>query len=215
MSAEIVDLLDRRGLRSDPVLMQVEAYWDGLRNGRDAPERAEVDPRGLSGVLPNCFVLERIAPGLAQFRVAGQAICDQMGLEMKGVPFSTMFLPEARDQLESVLERVFSEPETVRMVVTSPGGLKGKRLEGQMLLLPLRSDQGSITRAMGCVVLNGLHGQKPRRLDIAAVAQRMIPQGRPLLTRPGAEDTPRPRQRGAAEVVELRARPDPATNGSP
>ncbi len=203
-NAEIVNLSVWRNARCHPVLMQVEAYWDGLRNGRDAPSRAEVDPRGLSGILRHCFILERIAPGMARFRVAGQELCDRMGMEMKGLPFSSMFLPEARDQLESVLERVFAAPETARLTVRSPGGFRRSQVDGQLLLLPLRSDLGAITRVMGAIAMDSLDGRKPRRLDIVAAEQRVIPKGRSFGARPdeGARPAGAP-----GEVVELRFPP--------
>jgi len=32
--------------------------------------RSQIDPRGLEQVLPSAFILERIAPGVARFRIA-------------------------------------------------------------------------------------------------------------------------------------------------
>lgn len=178
MSAEIVSLSAARTVRANPVLMQVEAYWDGLRNGRPAPSRAEVDPRGLSGVLAHCFILERIAPGMARFRVCGQEIANLMGLEMRGLPFTTLFLPEARDILEDSLERVFATPMITRFTVASPADFKRQRIEGQMLLLPLKSDLGDISRVLGCLSMSSTEGARPRRLGIEATAPREIPTGR-------------------------------------
>ncbi|MEM0947647.1 MAG: PAS domain-containing protein [Pseudomonadota bacterium] len=208
MSAEIVEFEARRLIPNHPVLTRVEAYWDGLRNGRDAPSRAEVDPRGLSGVLRHCFVLERIAPGLARVRVAGQAISDQMGLEMKGMPFSTLFLPEARDQLESVLERVFATPETARLAVMSPPGFKRRRVTGQLLLLPLRCDLGTTSRAMGCLVMDDLEGRRPRRLDITAADQRATTSRPNAQMRAAPDQTQVPMPQGDAKVITFRVRPD-------
>ncbi|MEM1421046.1 MAG: PAS domain-containing protein, partial [Pseudomonadota bacterium] len=54
-----------------PGLSLVEAYWEGLRAGRLVPRRADVDPRGIDQALEYSFILERIAPGMARFRLAG------------------------------------------------------------------------------------------------------------------------------------------------
>ncbi|MEL6992372.1 MAG: PAS domain-containing protein, partial [Pseudomonadota bacterium] len=47
------------------------AYWNALRVNLDVPRRCDVDPRGIAGILSRTFILERVAPGLARFRVAG------------------------------------------------------------------------------------------------------------------------------------------------
>lgn len=203
MSADIVDLSEARITRSDPILNHVEGYWDSLRAGRAAPSRAEVDPRGLSGVLSHCFILERIAPGLARFRVCGRSVGDLMGLEMRGLPFSTLFLPEARDLLEDSLERVFSVPLMTRLTVASPRDFKRPRTEGQMLLLPLKSDLGDISRVLGCLSMTGETGARPRRLTIEASVPREIPRGQ-TLHRPAPRARPEPRPDAAgAEVIRL------------
>ena len=203
MSAKIVSFAERRGqVKSHSALLQAEAYWDGLRNGRPAPSRAEVDPRGLSGILPNSFILERIAPGLARFRVAGQHLSDVMGLDLRGLPLSLMFLPEARPQLEDSLERVFSVPEITRLSVSSPASFKACRIEGQMLLLPLRSDLGAMTRALGCLSMDGITGPRPRRLGIDATQQRVIPDGEPCVVTPGTTER-RVQPDQPAQVIDL------------
>ena len=90
MNASVVSLVERRAAAADPVLNVVEAYWDGLRAGRIAPARAEVSPRGLSEVLSKCFILERIAPGFARFRVFGRHVGDLMGADLRNIPLSAL-----------------------------------------------------------------------------------------------------------------------------
>ena len=55
------------------------------------PLRSEIDPRGLKGALEYCFVLERIAPGLARLRVAGSHLGDLMGMEVRGMPITAFY----------------------------------------------------------------------------------------------------------------------------
>lgn len=208
MSAEIVSLCDMRAARAHPVLVQVEAYWDGLRDGRAAPARVEVDPRGLAGVLKHCFILEKIAPGLARFRVCGQHLNDLMGLEMKGMPFSTLFLPEARDVLEDTLDRVFSTPATTRLRVAGPSDFRRRRIEGRMLLLPLRSDLGDVSRILGCLAMQSDHGPRPRRLGIEATEPRDIPLGRAIVAKPPAAAGERPLGGAGGEVIGFERRGD-------
>lgn len=204
MSAEIVSLTGIREARRNPILDQAMAYWDGLRNGRAAPSRAELDPRGLPGILSHCFILQRIAPGMARFRVCGRHLTDFMGIELVGLPISTVLDHDSRDSFETTLETVFSTPATARLAVKSPGGWGRPPLSGQMSLMPLRDDLGGITRALGCVALDGEPGSRPRKLIVTDTRVTDVPRNRPALQRPAdpvGRDRPLPS--GPAQVIEL------------
>mgnify|MGYP002713073288 CR=1 FL=1 len=60
---KIVSLHPGRGDGGFGAIGRVEAYWEGLRDGRLMPTRAEVDPRGITDALEQAFILEKIAPG--------------------------------------------------------------------------------------------------------------------------------------------------------
>ena len=47
------------------------AYWNGFRNGRIAPQRFEVDPSQISGLLRETFIAECSALNSFRFRLAG------------------------------------------------------------------------------------------------------------------------------------------------
>ena len=47
-------------------------------------------------------------------------------------------------------------------------------LEARMILLPLKSDLGDISRVLGCLVSKGDMGKKPRRFDITKTTMRAI-----------------------------------------
>ena len=88
------------------------AYWESLREeGGAIPARADIDPRGLATALDCVFVGERIGNGLIRLRIAGMSLTDVAGLDMKGLPISTLFIPEARLRLAQVVERVFTLPQ--------------------------------------------------------------------------------------------------------
>jgi hypothetical protein len=204
MDAEVISFAERRRSRHHPILDRVHAYWDGLRNGRDAPSRAEINPRGLPDVLRHCFILERIAPGLGRFRVAGQHLCDIMGMELVGLPISAVILPESRDSFEASMEQVFSDKCTARLTVVSPEGIGRNRIEGQILLLPLRDDLGHVTRILGCLAIDGDPGRPPRRLEITHTAIRDTARFRAPIF-PPASDAPSAQHTGSrAQVIDLR-----------
>lgn len=191
--SSLVSLLERRQKRRHPALVQVEGYWESLRGDRLVPDRSEVDPRGLTGALENAFVLERIAPGLARFRVAGMHLSDLMGLEVRGMPISAVFTPDTRPKLSTALEATFSEPAQVWMRLEGEDGIGRAPLKGEMLILPLRSDGGEVTRALGCIVMDGAIGRQPRRLRISEMQHKtLVGFANPDDEAPSAAPTPEP-----------------------
>ena len=128
----------------------------------------------MTGVLANAFVLERIAPGLGRFRVAGGHLTDLMGMEVRGMPVSSMFEAEDREDLRDAVEAVFAEPAMARLGLVSDGGIGRPALSGEMLILPLKSDLGDVTRILGALVMDGEIGRAPRRFRIAAQTRRTL-----------------------------------------
>lgn len=86
---------------------QLEGYWQALRPADGAlPRRADFDPRGIADLLDCTLLLERIAPGQVRIRLAGMALCDLMGMDLRGMPLSALMLPEARPALSAHLDQV-------------------------------------------------------------------------------------------------------------
>lgn len=169
-------------------IAQVEAYWEALRGSKLLPKRSEVDPRGIEAALEYAFILERIAPGIARLRIAGSHLNDLMGMEVRGMPLTALFAPNARRQIADGLESVFQTPATASLRLTSPGGGGRAMLDARMILLPLKSDLGDVSRALGCLVTHGEVGVAPRRFDLAALDIQTIVPGQNIagLDRPAA-----------------------------
>ncbi|KZY35464.1 hypothetical protein A3731_17420 [Roseovarius sp. HI0049] len=166
-------------------------YWEGLRRGAVVPRRAEIDPRRIEGLLSDTFIIERIAPGLARFRVAGAHLADLMGMDVRGMPVSSFIHPDRREGFAGALTRLFEEPATVRLDLLSRGGFRQPGLTGRMVLLPLRSDLGDVSRAMGCLVVEGDAGRAPRRFEVTRLRVAPVNGGTVEVRRP--EDAPRAR----------------------
>lgn len=210
----VVRLFDRDARNPSRVVNELRAYWQGLRRGRSIPTRADVEPDGMRRSLDYAFILERIAPGAARFRLAGRHLVDVMGMEVRGMPVCSFFNPAARGHLSDLLETVFHAPQMLELALASPADYGRPALNGRMLLLPLRSDLGDVTRALGCLIVEGETGRAPRRFDIEDHAvEPVIPGGRTLAPAAGfqepadawrAQDVappvrqPRPRRRPAA-----------------
>ncbi|WP_252737644.1 PAS domain-containing protein [Citreicella sp. C3M06] len=162
-------MTDREKHKRMAPLRLLETYWQGLAGlTGEVPLRSQIDPRGIESALEFAFLGERIAPSLAKLRVAGTHLNELMGMETGGMPLSALFTPAARDRLGEALARVFSEGAMVRLDVAGEEGFGKTALEGHVLILPLRSDMGDMTRMIGMLVTTGRIGRTPRRFTITA-----------------------------------------------
>jgi hypothetical protein len=168
--------------RSDmrfPVIAEMQAYWEALRAGRLVPLRSEVDPRGIEQALENAFILERIAPQVARFRLAGTHLNDLMGMEVRGMPLTAFFTPAGRAEMAEHIEAVFQGPQIGDFTLTGEAGMGKPPIMARLVVLPLRSDLGDLTRALGCLVSDGQIGRAPRRFELTSVRMGAIEAGKP------------------------------------
>ncbi|WP_126976549.1 PAS domain-containing protein [Frigidibacter oleivorans] len=168
---------------------EIRAYWEALRGSRDMPGRAEVNPRGIEGALDCAFLAERVAPGIARFRLAGQCLTDLMGMDVRGMPLTTFFTAPARAPAMARIEAVCADPGTAVLDLVADTGFGRPPLQAAMLLLPLRSDLGDVSRILGCLAAEGGTaeggvGRPPRRFAIAAARCETLPGGRAPATQP-------------------------------
>ncbi len=160
-------------------LRVTEAYWHALCKDGEIPVRSAIDPRGMESALEHAFLLERIAPGMAKIRVAGSHLSDLMGMDVTGMPISAMIAAEGRDAFASAVTQLFAEPAILRLSLKAQEGFGRPALSGEMIILPLRSDFGEVTRALGAFVTDSRIGRAPRRftlenVDIAPAAPNTL-----------------------------------------
>ncbi len=153
--------------RSLSPIRQAEAYWTALLTGEGVPIRSQIDPRGLENILEYTFILERIAPGLARFRLAGSHLNKLAGMEVRGMPLTSFFEPSARDNVKSLLDQVLTNPAVAELGLLSKGKLGRVNLQARMILLPLKSDLGDVSRVLGIMVSDGAIGVTPRRFIVS------------------------------------------------
>lgn len=154
------------------VLQGVEDYWQTLRHADRLPARNDIAPDQIDDLLPHAFILQRVAPGIARFRVAGQRLHDLLKMDARGMPFSTLFAPQARDQLQELVEASFMDPAIISMPLRSASGLLRPEVNGTLLLLPMRDHQNETSRILGAIVTEPVTVTRPRRF--------VISQDRPL-----------------------------------
>ena len=152
---------------NDPILQSLEAYWQALRHASQIPSRNDIQPRQIDDALPHTFILQRIAPGIARMRVAGQQLHDLLKMDARGMPIGTFFTPEARDELTQLVETAFTEPAIIALPLYAPGNIVRTPLTGTMLMLPLRDDNGQTSRILGAIVTEGNRGNRARKFGIA------------------------------------------------
>ncbi len=112
------------------------AYWDDRRGSARAPDRADVDPAAVRGLLGDIFVLS-IEPGVP-FRVAGTRVCALAGRDLKDTSFTALFTPEARAEIEEIIAIVADE------TLGAIAGITATRDDGtkaylELLLLPFNA----------------------------------------------------------------------------
>ena len=156
------------------MLAEVRAYWEGLRHAGDLPRREDIDPRGIAGALENTFLLERVAPGVARFRLAGMQLHDLRGMDVRGMPLTALIDPAGRARLGEQVETVIAGPGTLQVWLEAERGLGRPALEARMLLLPLTGVRGGVELALGCLAIHGVMGRTPRRFAISGVVGEKI-----------------------------------------
>lgn len=149
------------------MISEVRAYWEALRDGPQLPLRAQIDPRGIEGALEGAFILERIAPGIARFRLAGMQLVELIGMEVRGMPVSALIDPSGRQRLAAGLEQVFTSPAVLDLRLEAERGIGKPSLTARMIVLPLRRDTEGAGLALGCLATEGEIGRRPRRFFIA------------------------------------------------
>lgn len=152
------------GMGPSPALSAIKGYWESLRGGgAEVPARAAVDPCGMQEGLHCAFLGERVAPGVLRLRVAGGALCDLMGMELRGMPLSALIEPEGRARLAEVVENLLAAPAVADIALTSGAGFGRPALVGRLLMLPLCDHTGAVTRVLGGLDHRGDAGRSPRR----------------------------------------------------
>lgn len=156
---------------------QVRAYWEALRKDGGIPNRTQLDPRGLGGVLDRVFVAERIGKGLVQVRIAGSALAEAAGMDLRGLPLSCLFAAESRDQLADAIEPVSNGSTIVELDLGANRG--GPGAVGRLLLLPLL-DSGDRRLVLGCFGLaDGLIGPRLKLTILRRQEERVAPVAPP------------------------------------
>ena len=135
-------------------------YWERLRAGRPCPYRAEIDPRDMDGDARHLFVLEDLGQGNLRFRLAGTALIDAFGYELRGMSARSIMAGRARASFVALIAETLAEPGVGYARLFAPDGVT----VWEVVLLPLRGNFGQIDRLIGC--LHPVSGRTPDAGDV-------------------------------------------------
>lgn len=178
------------------MIAELRAYWEALRHQGALPHRGQIDPRGIANALENSLLIERVCPGIARVRIAGTAFNDLMGMDIRGMPLSCLFMGEARPVLQDQLEDLFRKPSALSLQLSASRGIGRPELKARLQLLPLTDENGISNLAIGCLEMTGQLGQSPRRFHIESNYQEK------LALPPVAVEAPLPAREAIYEMLQ-------------
>ncbi len=127
------------------------SYWNQVRGARMEPERSELNPGAIRGILADTFILE-VDPHLTfPMRIAGTRLGALFACELKGSAFLNIWAQESRKPLLELFASVIDDRNpAIAGVKSSQEG--HPPLELEMLLLPLRHFGKTHSQIIGSLV---------------------------------------------------------------
>src|ERR1700683_359022 len=114
------------------------AYWDDRRGDARAPDRSEIEPDAVRGLLGDIFVLSYDAASGYPFRVAGTRVCALLGCDLKDKSFAALFAADSRREIEEIIAVVADEMLAAVAGITETSR-DGSLAQLELLLLPFNS----------------------------------------------------------------------------
>jgi len=133
------------------VTQTLYSYWDSLRGARPAPNRSEIDPGEIRGLLGDTFILETNGPSDVRYRLAGTRLCSAHCRELKGRNFLRGWDTKDREALESLIAAI-TEDGAAAVVGINGHTEREQELQMEMLLVPLNVPGEGRIRILGSAV---------------------------------------------------------------
>ncbi len=145
------------------------AYWNALRGARSAPERDDVDPGAIRGVLADTFILE-FDPGRGfPLRVVGTRTNALFLRELRGEPFLELWRQADRPEISAIVAALADEAQPF-LIGAAAAPIGFPPVDVEVLLLPLRRRGDTHARALGCCAPHGV----PRWLGLVGVGSMTL-----------------------------------------
>ncbi|MBV8566704.1 MAG: PAS domain-containing protein [Methylobacteriaceae bacterium] len=129
---------------------ELYSYWNGLRGERLSPERGEIDPAAIRGILADTFMLEVDAARRYPFRLSGTRLNALFMEDLKGRSFHALWARRDRDDIAELLASICDDAAAVVAGVTAAPPQR-PHIELELLLLPVRHLGKTHARILGCL----------------------------------------------------------------
>jgi len=113
---------------------ELYAYWQEKRGSRPAPERTEIEPGAIRGVLADAFILSLDRTARHPIRLAGTRMCALFGREIKGESFLDLWASTNRATMEGLLS-ILADECTGTVAGATGQNEAGESVELELLLL--------------------------------------------------------------------------------
>jgi hypothetical protein len=157
-------------------------YWSRLRAGRAVPDQIDIDPRAIKRLLSYTFILDCGNPAHPSYRLAGTALCERFGYELKGTGFLGHWEPQSSLSLAALLRQSLKLRQPIclsSIATTAENGMA----ELETVLAPMTFNGGEPRRFFGMVQMLS---------DPAPLLGRTIAYERLIGSQLVREDEPRP-----------------------
>jgi|EndMetStandDraft_8_1072994.scaffolds.fasta_scaffold131985_2 hypothetical protein len=136
---------------------EMYAYWTARRGTRLAPNRSEIDPAAIRGLLGDSFMVNRERGAETVFRLAGTRICDMFGRELKGERFLALWDARSHEDICMLLDVAAESAQGFVAGVTAELD-DGAPVRFELLMLPLYRAGSAEARSIGTLApFNNVH----------------------------------------------------------
>ena len=129
------------------VHLELYRYWSERRQGRAMPQRRDVDPAQIRGLLPALMLVD-VVDGRYRFRLVGSAVTRDVGREMTGTFVGTNVAPPA---YAAAMCRIYDDICRDQQPLFSTGEYRSPQRASHAisrLLLPLSDDGSTVNMVM-------------------------------------------------------------------
>lgn len=128
-------------------------YWSRLRQGSAVPDQTDIDPRVIKRMLSSVIILDVENPSLPIYRLAGTAVCERFGFELRGTGFLAHWEAQSSTTIPSLLRQALklSQPVCLSSIGTSAAGV----VELETVLAPVSLNGSQPKRFIGTIQILG------------------------------------------------------------
>jgi hypothetical protein len=125
-------------------------FWSRLRRGRDVPDQTDIDPRAIKRLLSHVFILDAENPERPIYRLAGTALCERFGFELKGTGFLAHWEAQSGAALAGLLRQALRTKQPICLTSIGASADCGM-VELETVLAPIKFGESRPTRFLGMI----------------------------------------------------------------